>query len=36
MKNLCLDNLDILEKFFKDQALNKTYMTEKDNFEILR
>ena len=36
MKNLCLYNADILEKFEKDWALNKKYIVEKDYFEILR
>ena len=26
MKNLCLDNVDILEKLLKDWALNKKYI----------
>ena len=33
--NLYLYNDDILEKFLKDLALNKTYIAEKDDFEIL-
>ena len=36
MKNMRLHNVDILEKFLKDQALNKKYIPEKDDFEILR
>ena len=36
MKNMCLRNVNILEKFLKDSALNKKYITEKDDFEILR
>ena len=36
MKNLGPHNVDILEKFLKDQALNKKYIEEKDYFEILR
>ena len=36
MKKLCVHNVDILEKFLKDQALNKKYIAEKDDFEILR
>ena len=36
MKNLLLHNVDILEKFLKDLALDKKYMAEKDDFEILR
>ena len=31
MKNLLLHNVDILEKFLKDLALNKKYMAEKDD-----
>ena len=34
MKNLCLHNSDILQKFWKGLALKK--ITYKDNFEILR
>ena len=30
MKNLCLHNDDILEKFKKDWLLNKKYIAEKD------
>ena len=36
MKKLCLYDVDILEKFFKDYALNKKYIEEKDDFENLR
>ena len=36
MKNLRLRNIDIIEKFLKDQALNKKQIAEKDDFEILR
>ena len=36
MKNLLLHNVDILEKILKDQTLNKKYIAEKDNFDILR
>ena len=36
MKNLCLYNVGILEKFLKDYALNKKYIAEKVDFEILR
>ena len=36
MKKLCLHNVDILEKFKKDWALNKKYIAEKKYFEILR
>ena len=36
MKNLRFHNVDILEKFLKYQALNKKYITEKEDFEILR
>ena len=36
MKNLRIHNVDILEKFLKDQALNKKYIVEKYDFEILR
>ena len=34
-KNSCLHNVDILEKCIKDQALNKKYIAEKDDLEIL-
>ena len=34
MENLCLYNVDILEKFLKDEALNREYI--EDDFEILR
>ena len=34
MKNVCLYNVDVLEKFLKDQALNKKYIAKKDDFEI--
>ena len=33
---MCLYNVDILEKFKKDFALNKKYIVEKNDFEILR
>jgi hypothetical protein len=36
MKNLCLHNVDILEKFLKDWALIKNIIAEKDDFGILR
>ena len=36
MKHLCLHNVEILEKFIKDQALSKKYIAEKDDLEILR
>ena len=36
MKKLCLHNVDILKKFLKDKALNKKYVAEKYDFEILR
>ena len=36
MKNLRLHNADILEELLKDQALNKKYIAEKDDSEILR
>ena len=36
MKKLRLHYVDILKKFLKDQALNKKYVAEKDDFEILR
>ena len=36
MKNLCLYNVDIFKKTLKDQALNKKYIAEKDDFEILK
>ena len=36
MKNLRLSYFDILEKVLKDQVLNKKYIAEKDDFEILR
>ena len=35
-ENLRIHNVDILEKFLKDYALNKKYIAEKDDFEILR
>ena len=35
MENLYLQNVDILEKILKDWALNKKYIAEKDDFEIL-
>ena len=35
VKNLCLYNVDILKKyFFKNWALGKKYIVEKDNFEM--
>ena len=34
IKNLSLHNVDILEKLLKDQALNKKYIAEKDDFEM--
>ena len=36
MKYLRLQNIDILEKFVKDSALNKKYIAENDNFKLLR
>ena len=36
IKNLCLYNVDILEKFLKDWAKNKKYIADKDCFKILR
>ena len=36
MKTLPLHNVDILEKFEKDWALNQKYIALKDDFEILR
>ena len=36
MKNLRLHNVDILEKFLIDKALNKKYIEEKGDFKILR
>ena len=36
MKNLCPHNVDILEKFLKDRALNKKNIVKKDDFKILR
>ena len=36
MKNLRLHNVDIIEKFSKDLALDKKCIAEKDDFEILR
>ena len=36
MKNLRLHNIDNLEKFLKDQALNKKNIAENDDFEILK
>ena len=35
MKNMCFHNVDILEKYLKDWAINKKYIAEKDEFEIL-
>ena len=32
MKNLCVHNVDILEMFLKDKALNKNHNAEKDDF----
>ena len=29
-------NVDILEKFLKDQKFNKKYIAEKDDIEVLR
>ena len=34
IQKLCLHNVYILEKFYKDWALNKKYIVEKDDFEI--
>ena len=34
MTNLRLHNVDIHEKFLKDQALNKIYIEEKVDFEV--
>ena len=34
MKNLCLHNVEILDKFLKDQALNKKYIAEKDDIIV--
>ena len=34
MKNLRVHNVDILEKFLKDNALNKRYNAEKDDFNF--
>ena len=31
-----MNNVDILEKFLKDWALNKKYIVEKDDFKVLR
>ena len=36
MKIFCLHNVDFLEKNLKYWALNKKYIAEKDDFEILR
>ena len=36
MKKLCLYDGDFLKKFENDWPLNKKYMVEKDDFEILR
>ena len=36
MKNLCLHNFDILKNTLKDWALNKKFIKEKYDFEILR
>ena len=35
-KSMHLHNVNILEKFYKDWALNKKYVAEKEDFEILR
>ena len=34
MQKIYLHNVDILEKFLEDQALNKKYIAEKYDFEI--
>ena len=34
IKKLRIDNVNTLEKFLKDQALNKKYSAEKDDFRI--
>ena len=34
VKNLFIHNVDILEKFLKDWALNKKFIAEKDDFEV--
>ena len=34
MKNLCLNNVDILEKFLKRLGFKQKYIAEKDNFKI--
>ena len=36
IKKLRLHNVDILEKFLKDQTLNQKYIAKKDDLEILR
>ena len=36
IKTLCLHNVDNLEMFLIDWALNKKYIIEKNNFEISR
>ena len=36
MKNMCLHNVVILEKFKKNWAFNQKIIAEKDDFEILR
>ena len=36
MKNLFLHNVDILEKLLKDWAVNKKYIAENDDFDILK
>ena len=36
VKNVCLHNVVILEKFLKNQALKKKIIEDKDDFEILR
>ena len=35
MNNLPLNNVDIIKKFLKDQALHKKYIAEKEDCEIL-
>ena len=35
-EKFCLQNVDILEKFLTDYALDKKYIAEKDDLEILR
>ena len=36
MKNMCLYNVNILEKVLKDWASNKKYIAENDDFRILK